>query len=79
MQSSCLQCMIHQWSRYELKPVRVTGLPGWVWLFVLEGAATVIFGIALRVTARPLAFQHLCSQGSLIGWHWSEASSCFIF
>lgn len=33
---------------------RAAGLPGWVWLFVLEGAATVIFGIALRVIARLL-------------------------
>ena len=35
-----------------MKHGSVTGLPGWMWLFILEGAATVIFGVALRVITR---------------------------
>ncbi|KAK9845271.1 hypothetical protein WJX81_001693 [Elliptochloris bilobata] len=31
----------------------LSGLPGWMWLFILEGAATVIFGLALRVFLAP--------------------------
>jgi len=53
MPENCMSCVTKAAVAYAFHVHVCADLPGWMWLFILEGAATVLFGLALRVRAQP--------------------------